>query len=129
MNYTAFPKVIDNPSFPKLSNSQKMEIKLYSNKFTLGKKKLPTRPVEVQKIKMIRDKEEIEYIFERYMKMKETQIVNILNTYYNLVESEKSPNPEDHFSYIAKKCTVSVDFVKEVFDIQLDFLVSKGIAG
>ena len=77
---------------------------------------------------LISDEEEEEYIFKRYSKITKTQIVNILNTYYNLVLYGKSPNPEDHFSYIAKECAISVDFVKEVFDIQLDFLVSKGIA-
>ena len=118
MNYTAFQKVIDSPSFPKLSKSQKMELNCTATSPHCAQRNYPE----------ISDKEEIEYIFERYSKMTETHIVNILNTYYNLVKSGKSPNPEDHFSYIANKCTISVDFVKEVFDIQLDFLVSKGIA-
>ena len=82
---------------------------------------------ELCKCIIISDEEE-EYIFKRYSKITNTQIVNILNTYYNLVLYEESPNPEDHFLYIAKECAISVDFVKEVFDIQLDFLVSKGIA-
>ena len=72
--------------------------------------------------------EERKYISERYSTLTEEQIGEIMETYDYLVESGESPNPEDHFSYIAAKYTISENVVKEVFDIQFDFLVSKGLA-
>ena len=72
--------------------------------------------------------EERKYISERYSKLTEEQIGEIMETYDDLVESGKSPNPEDHFSYIADKCEISVNYVEDVFYIHHAFLVSKGLA-
>ena len=77
---------------------------------------------------VISAEEERKYISERYSKLTEEQIGEIMETYDDLVESGESPNPEDHFSYIADKCAISVNYVEDVFDIQFDFLVSKGLA-
>jgi hypothetical protein len=76
---------------------------------------------------VIRAEEELDYIYQRYLTLTKEQIGNILEAYYDLV-SEESPNPEDHFSSIADICAISENIVKEVFDIQFDFLVSKGLA-
>ena len=72
--------------------------------------------------------EEINFISKDLkMKLENQIIIKILDVYYKLVNSGKSPNPEVHFLEISEECEISLYIVADVFKSQIKFLELKGI--
>lgn len=76
----------------------------------------------------IDEDEEVEYIASRYKKVSEDLIRKILNYYYDKQSNGESSNPENYYDKIADKFNINVKTIEEIFDVQLEFLLSKGIA-
>ena len=68
--------------------------------------------------------EELQYI-ARNKSIPKMKIGNVLDIYYRY--SHKEGNPEKHYKTINQITGISLEQIKEIFRIQLDFLKLKGI--
>lgn len=71
--------------------------------------------------------DEIKYISSRYNILTKKQIAHIINTYYFLAKYTHKYNPEDHYNTIANVMNINNDTIIDIFNLQLEFLNSKGL--
>jgi hypothetical protein len=71
--------------------------------------------------------EEIAYIIKKFKKIDKEKIIDIIELYYELIKNGSS-NPEDYYEYISNKLHIGKEYIKNIFDIQLEFLIEKGVA-
>jgi hypothetical protein len=85
----------------------------------------------IQIIKMssniISASDEIKYISSRYNIITKKQVAHIINTYYFLAEHTHMYNPEDHYNTIANIMNINNETIIDIFNLQLEFLNSKGL--
>jgi len=75
----------------------------------------------------INGNEEIAYIKARFNY--NYNVEDIIELYYRKIDvNPAQPNPEVYFDEISRELNINKDIVKNVFDIQLEFLRTKGIS-
>lgn len=71
--------------------------------------------------------DEIKYVSSRYNTITKKQVAHIINTYYFLAKYTYKYNPEDHYNTIANIMNINIDTIIDIFNLQLEFLNSKGL--
>ena len=71
--------------------------------------------------------DEIKYVSSRYNTITKKQVAHIINMYYFLAEHTHKYNPEDHYNTIANIMNINNETIIDIFNLQLEFLNSKGL--